>query len=197
MARKFANKKELAQLAGITERQITNYCQAGMPRIGKREYDVDACLEWIRNSIKNPKAECRQPAGDRNYWETYKVREQALQEELKRKQLEGELIEVDVVSRIHEQRITHAKALLDQIPERCISLLPKSVPAKNKKEIRERLAQMIDDLLTTLADNEFEQSSTPTPVEEKSSLGTDQKAAPSRMVSAKHKTTKRNKQQSR
>lgn len=138
-------------------RQITEYLQRGMPRARSGGYCVEDCRQWIAENVR-PTGRAERSAGaaaaegDRPYWETYKVREQALQEEIRRKQLDGELVDVDDVARLAERRIGHAKALLEQLPDRLLGVLPKQVAGAARKSLRTRVAEMIDDVLTALAE---------------------------------------------
>jgi len=131
----------------------------------RSRYDLETGA-WIEANIRPTGRAADAPIGaprtatDRGYWETYKVREQALQEELKRKQLSGDLVEVDLVARQSERRITHAKALLAQVPDRVLGLLPKEVKPATRKQLRGRLAEMIDDVLFALAEAAEEEVTT-------------------------------------
>ena len=137
-------------MLGVGVRQIAEYVQRGMPRRSPREYCVEECQAWVAENVKTVAREPEDELG-RAYWETYKCRERALMEELKRKQLAGELIEVDYVARHNERRIAHAKSLLEQIPDRMLGLLPKVVHAAAKKEFRRQADQLIEDVLFALS----------------------------------------------
>jgi len=158
--------REAARLLSRTTRSITEYAARGMPREADGRFDPAACAAWIEANIRPTGRAADAPIGaprtatDRGYWETYKVREQALQEELKRKQLSGDLVEVDLVARQSERRITHAKALLAQVPDRVLGLLPKEVKPATRKQLRGRLAEMIDDVLFALAEAAEEEVTT-------------------------------------
>jgi len=153
------DEQALAIAVGKHRRTTHEYVRRGMPREANGRYDVERCRAWIAANIRpsgRPGAGFEEPesAGNTAYWIRYLTRERALREEYKRRQLEGDLIEVDLVARHNEQRITHAKALLEQIPDRVLGLLPKSIPAKSKKEFRNRVADMIEDALYALAEQQ-------------------------------------------
>ena len=151
------NRPQLAAAIGRGVRQITEYLQRGMPRERRGGYCIEDCAAWIAANIRptgraehGPEPEA---SGEkRSYWECYKTREQALVEEIKRRQLEGELVDADDAARLAERRIGHAKALLEQIPDRILGLLPKQVAIAARKNLRARVAEMIEDVLTALAE---------------------------------------------
>lgn len=43
------NRKQLAELAGVTPQRISQYAAEGMPRISPSEYDSDKCLKWLKS----------------------------------------------------------------------------------------------------------------------------------------------------
>jgi hypothetical protein len=70
------------------------------------------------------------------------------------RKLAGELIELDVAAREVERGIAHAKALLGQLPDRLLGLLPAksfSIKGADRKRLRLRLAETIDDAFEALA----------------------------------------------
>lgn len=136
-----------------------------MPSAGGGKYNLQTCRVWISANVKPTGRGDGDNGGlDRGYWETRKVKEQALQERIKRKQLEGSLIEVDVVARHNERRIAHAKALFEQVPDRVLGLLPKTVKSDAKRTVRDRVAEMVEDILFALSAEEADdQAETPKP----------------------------------
>jgi phage terminase Nu1 subunit (DNA packaging protein) len=138
-------------------RQITEYQQRGMPREQDGRYCVEDCQAWLAANIKPTGRNDDKPdPSERAQWETHLTRERALLAELERREKEGQLLDVDLLARRDEQRITHAKELLLQIPDRAMGLLPRGTSAKARRDFRDRLVEMIEDTLHALAELEVE-----------------------------------------
>jgi phage terminase Nu1 subunit (DNA packaging protein) len=90
------------------------------------------------------------------FWKTKLTQQQANLLELKKRIMKGELVDLDTACRKGERRITHAKALLEQIPERCLGLLPKSMAPKMKTAFRDKAVEIIEDVLFALAEKSLE-----------------------------------------
>ena len=90
--------------------------------------------------------------GDRAYWEMRKVEAQALQIGIHRRRIEGELVPRGEAAQLAARRTVCAKNLLEQIPDRMLGLLPKQTTAAARKSLRARVAEMIEDVLTALAE---------------------------------------------
>lgn len=151
--------RELALAIGRSDRCVRDYLPRGLPRRSDGSFVVVDCLAWIKANIHPTGRACDSmhvdttgdDGFDRAYWEKQKTRFEALNQELKFRAAAGELIEVDLVAREAERRISHAKALFEQIPDRLLGLLPKEVKAAAKKAFRERTAEMLEDVLFALS----------------------------------------------
>jgi phage terminase Nu1 subunit (DNA packaging protein) len=197
-------RAKLAKIVGVGSRQISYYVENGMPQEGAGKFCLESCVEWVKSHVKPTGRGDGRQKNDRGHWETQKVRWQAKQEALKYRQQVGELIPVDEVSREQERAITHAKALAEQIPDRLLGLLPKTIGAKTKKEFRNSANEMIEDFLFALSDWEID-TIHDSDVEPKGTIQAaeiggmeaDSPNADAGVVLVKHQTSKRSKQQSR
>lgn len=145
-----------ALAVGRSDRQIRSYIQAGMPRRKDGKIDRAKAEKWIAENVKpTGRAADGAPSG-RAYWEEFRVRQIAQQEELELRRQQGKLVEVDMVSRVHERCLTTAKVQLEQFPERALGSLPPNVSGKIKRSFLENMAEMIEDVLQTLSDLELE-----------------------------------------
>jgi len=148
------SKPDLARALGRGVRQITEYLQRGMPGDRRRGYPIDECRAWMEAQIK-PSGRAAGPApgtpGSRGYWETRDAQARAELKELELARRKGELIEVEVVARRSERRIAEAKALLEQIPDWLLGLLPRTMSAAAKKDLRRRTGEKVDDIMFALA----------------------------------------------
>jgi hypothetical protein len=125
-----------------------------MPREADGRYCVEDCKAWVDENIAPTHRgdDDDEDQSERGYWETYKVREQALEAELDRRKKQGELVPLDRVIVHNEQRITMAKSLFEQVPDRLLGIVPKKNTPASRKAFLERAREMITDVLSALAD---------------------------------------------
>jgi phage terminase Nu1 subunit (DNA packaging protein) len=151
-------KAGLASKLNLSARQIDYQVENGAPR----QPDGNFCLEdftaWVD---AHPKQRGARSDPSIVRWKRRLVRAEAKTKELELAQSKGELISVDEVARENERSIAHAKNLLEQIPDRLMGLLPKSIGAKARKNFRDAAMQMIEDVLFALSDWEIETIGTP------------------------------------
>jgi phage terminase Nu1 subunit (DNA packaging protein) len=200
-------REELSAVIGVSSRQISYYLHQGMPQEGRGKFDLDKCVEWAATNVKptgrDDGRESIQPE-NRGFWETEKAKWQAKQAELDYHKQLGELIAVDDVAREQERSIAHAKALAEQVPDRLLGLLPKSIAAKAKKDFRAAAFVIIEDFLFALSDWELEtiddsDDDTTSEIEaaEVGGMAPDHSHADPGVVPKKRKAPQRSKQQSR
>jgi phage terminase Nu1 subunit (DNA packaging protein) len=146
-------KPQLAAEIDRGVRQITEYLQRGMPREPGGGYCVEDCQAWIEANIRpTGRGDESDEQSQRAYWEEYKVREQALLEELKRKREEGKLVEIEPILNEWKQHISEARSLLEALPDRLVAVLPDATAAKVRKRIRAAAVKVVDEALNRLAD---------------------------------------------
>jgi phage terminase Nu1 subunit (DNA packaging protein) len=117
-------------------------------------YDLDEIAAWLDSrglrhgddADAKPAADSRQEAERRRIWAIAK------REELKTKQLQGQLVDVDEVGRLYAHHATHARALLEQIPDRLLGLLPPECSGDDKRRFRAEAAKAIDGVTQALCD---------------------------------------------
>jgi phage terminase Nu1 subunit (DNA packaging protein) len=141
-------KPEIAEKFHVTIRRVNQWIQAGCPVGADGRFNSSAVEKWRAANI-------RPRGGDPElaFWKTRLIHEQALSAELRYRVMAGELVDLDTACRKGERRITHAKALLEQIPERCLGLLPKSMTPKMKTTFRDKAVEIIEDTLFALSED--------------------------------------------
>jgi hypothetical protein len=141
------NKADLAGTLGITVRRLDQCILRGMPF----DQGEEACRQWRADNIRS-KAGSGPQDPELEFWKVQLLKSRALFGELRLGVSSGKLANLDMVCREAEQRITHAKALLEQIPDRALGLLPKYVSAAQKRQFLADCQRLIADTLHQLAD---------------------------------------------
>lgn len=119
-----------------------------MPREKNAQYDVEKCQSWIAANIRriDPNQQKRVE------WAAYREERQALLADLELQEAQKKVISVEEVARVFERYISHARALLEELPDRSLIELPKKLKPQIRKRIRERWVESVEDALRAIAD---------------------------------------------
>jgi phage terminase Nu1 subunit (DNA packaging protein) len=146
-------KKELAAQSGLSVRHINRLIARGLPCEPGGDFILEKVQLWRRENLRQRSKTANNP--ELAYWKNELVKEQSKLLALKRRQTTGELIDLDEVCRSDVRKIATVKVLLEQIPDRVLGHLPKSLSAEKKKEFLKNLQELIEDTLFTLAKQEL------------------------------------------
>ena len=123
--RKRPTAKTIAQVAvhfGVGERWAANWFARGCPGKPGR-YDLDAIERWRqRNLAVTP--------GNGESAHARWMEARAERETLKVLQMRGELVPLEPIRRLFVRHVNEAKALMDQIPDRVLAVLPREPGAR-------------------------------------------------------------------
>lgn len=149
----------LKELIGVgAERQIRVWLADGMP--GKPgHYEVDAVVEWCMKNDHFVKKIGAIGNGDleeidKGHWSAFRVREQALQEQMDRQEREYELLPRAAVELQFATLLTSLGDWCDQLPDKVGTIVPKQYAAKVRERLRTDLTQrrqQVHDELTRVA----------------------------------------------
>lgn len=141
---------ELKQRIGKgSVRSLNDWLKMGCPGT-PGAYNVDEIEAWIRENIGTEQQEGEQ--SERAYWQTFKLREQALQAQAERLQVEGSLVEAEIVNALIDRLASTLTTMLGQWPDWVLSLLPSGTLPKHRAEIRKAVASKVDELGILMAD---------------------------------------------
>lgn len=131
-----------------------------MPREEHGRYDVAKCEAWIAANIKPTGRADDAAVGpvvnphlqERSKWAAVREENLARLSAIELEEVQKKLIKVDEVARVFERYISHARSLLEELPDRSLIELPKSLKPQVRKRIRERWVETVEDTLQAIAD---------------------------------------------
>lgn len=137
--------REVCVFFGVAYNTVQKWKLNGMPCLPDG-YDLAAIAMW---------RESRKPAPSKNDTELAAIREQKIREQYRGLKMEndltaGELCYVDDISREWHERVSNAKAYLEEIAERCEVVLPADI----QHDIAQRIERVIHDTLIELSEVE-------------------------------------------
>jgi phage terminase Nu1 subunit (DNA packaging protein) len=142
--------KEIAGLLKVSARRILHFVEMGMPKLGRDEYDLIACVIWkAEHDINELKKEMAEKDEDKII--RHQARKEKALAELKEIELEkikGKIIDTDYAINKFEQRITSAKIKILTWPQ---IVAPRVVGKGDLKEVKAILKKHVDDVLTDLS----------------------------------------------
>ncbi len=141
---------ELKQRIGKgSVRSLNDWFKMGCPN-QPGAYNVDEIEAWILENIGADAEEGEQ--SERAYWQTFKLREQALQAQAERLLAEKQLVETEVANALIERLASTLTTMLGQWPDWVLSLLPSGTAPKHRAEIRKAVGSKVDELGILMAD---------------------------------------------
>ncbi len=150
----FATYIEVGRHYDVSERAVAQWSALGMP--GERGFyprsQIDAWLQthclgpYCVGRNHNDDDESRREADRRKAWAEAELRELDLA--TKRKSL----VEVDDVVREYKHHATHARALLEQLPDRLLGFLPAHSTGDDKRHFRNEAAKAVASVVDVLHD---------------------------------------------
>jgi len=140
----------LAQHLGVALRTVAGWISRGMPTLEGGGYDLEAVDAWLETSRSRGGA----PPDTKGRQQRERLRDLEIElAETKLAQQRGRLIEVEPVRRMLVRHIHEAKAILDQLPDRVLGVLPSRTKAGVRRSVRKRVAAAVDGAYTMLADS--------------------------------------------
>ena len=142
------NKKEIAEVFGVSTTQIENYMKNGMPyepaeKRGKsNKYDTAKCIEWFVYS-KGKKLDYQEER-------TMLTKLQADRQNLEVQILQGELLKADEVLLEWSNIFSQIKSSLLAIPTRAAAML---VGVEKKTETKKIIENLLRETLEKIANN--------------------------------------------
>ena len=145
-----------------TVRTLADWFKQGCPN-EPGAYNVDAIENWVLENVgaENGLEQATEAAVERAYWNTVKIREQALKAQAERLLLEGKLVDAEEITRLIERLAGTLLSMLGQWPDWVLSLLPGEVKPEAKKSIRKKVGSKVDELGNSIADMLSEWSEAP------------------------------------
>ena len=127
----------------------TEWRRRGMP--GKSGgWDLREIFEWREGHREHTGA--KNEGESRFEAERRKAVADADMAERKAAQQAGELIEVTPIIRLFTRHVNEAKAIMDQLADRVLSLLPAKTTPKTRRRVREECRKILDDACRSLGD---------------------------------------------
>lgn len=147
---------EVAVACGVNVQTVKQWRGRGLP--GKSgQWDLDAIDSWLEEhqlGQHRPTEPAVEPAPEGAVSRAEAERRRAVADaeraELRVRRERGELIEVHRVVREYQHHATHARALMQQMPNRLLADLPETATADDKRRFRERAQRIIDDVVAAL-----------------------------------------------
>lgn len=144
-------QKELANLLGLTARQVANLVERGMPSVagdGRREYDAPACIAWYRDAkIAEAVADAGPDTLDAQ--RTRKTAAEARLAELELARLEGSMLTVEDAAREVDALLDRLRSVLLSFTSRHAHLL---VGKRTIPEVAAVLDPAVGDLMAALVE---------------------------------------------
>jgi hypothetical protein len=129
---------------GVSQRAVGYWLSSGAPGSPGR-YDLAAIAAWREGQQSNGD----EPAeGARGRF----LAARAAREELRLAKERGELVRLDDTRRLMIRHINEAKAILGQLPDRVLAVLPAAIAGKIRRQVRDECARLIDHSCGSLAD---------------------------------------------
>ena len=117
---------ELGTHFGVTYKTIQTWAHKGMPGPGEQGYDVAAVTEWCEAMGLGPGRRVGEDKTDETRADAERRKAVAMAEkiEMEVRQRKGELVDAGEKNREYTHHATHARALLEQTPDRFVGTLP-------------------------------------------------------------------------
>jgi phage terminase Nu1 subunit (DNA packaging protein) len=147
------SKGALASRLKLSVRQVNRLIARGLPCEPGGGFILEKVRSWRQQNLR-PRSETADNP-ELVYWKNELLKEQSLLLSLKRRKANGELTSLENACRESEKKVNIAKVLLEQIPDRVLGHLPKSLSAKQRKEFLKNMQELIEDTLFTLAETEL------------------------------------------
>lgn len=145
--------RTLDELAYAFDRRrptIKEWRAKGLPGVPGK-YDIRDCYRWVRDNVGSSG---RADDGDtsRKEAERRKAWADAEKAEIDVAVKRGALVLLGDVKRSCAHISTHSRALLEQLPDRLLDLLPADATGEDKRLFRESAAKAVADVIATLCD---------------------------------------------
>ncbi len=147
----FTTHTEVGQHFGVSERTVAKWIARGMPG-ESGAYPRSQMDAWLEANHFGPYVDRNENGKDRGSAERRKAMADADIKELKASQLRRKLVEVDDMVREYRHHATHARALLEQLPDRLLGFLPANATGDDKRHFRDEAAKAVDSVVEVLHD---------------------------------------------
>ena len=127
---------ELADIFQVTDRRIQQYCEEGMPKMARGEYDLAECARWLVNYWKE-KYDIAENSGDEKLHHL-KMEGQRIynrERELKYKRLLGELVSFSETKIAWVNEVLIFRKALDSMGQKLMVALEHVHDGERKREI--------------------------------------------------------------
>lgn len=140
---------ETARFLGISSRRFWDLVAAGLPRRDDGLFDAAAISQWRAARAATTAAE---GSGERSQSEAELARIRVEEARLDLAAKRGELIERDLPQRILLAHTAELISHLNELPDYFVALLPASVPANEKRKLRDACERKVSMIRSLMAD---------------------------------------------